>query len=358
MATSQESVPAASKGTTSAVLLALLVKVARTAGLDGEAMLRAANIDPEVLEDSSARVPRSSEHVLWSALARQTGDDAFGMHLAENWVNSGQFGVLEYLIRGSATLRAACEQVTQFLPLLFDGDEVVYETRADGAVVFGYRRGVGGPPLTRHPEECAVTAFVLLARFMLGPDWNPAEILFEHAEPKDTREHQRIFRVPVSFGQKLNGVVFSAYWLDRPWGRSDPQLQQLLQDYSSRLLATLPQGPPFTEQVRRIVAQQLPTRVISVKEAAQKLSLSVRSLQRRLDAEGRTFREVVEEVQLSSALQHFERGAQSVAEVAFKVGFNDQNAFSRAFKRMTGKSPSEVVEQLRAGSGQVDGPRG
>jgi AraC-like DNA-binding protein len=351
MATSEESVQASPKGTTSTVLLALLVRVGRSAGLDGEALLRSANIDPEVIEDSSARVPRTSAHLLWNALARQMGDDAFGMHMAESWVNSGQFGVLEYLIRGSSTLRAACEQVTQFFPLLFAGDEFVFEQGADQTVLFGYRRSMGGPPLMRHPEECAVSSFVLLARCMLGPDWNPTSILFEHTEPRETREHLRVFRAPVVFGQKVNGVVFSAYWLDRPWGRSDPQLQQLLQDYSSRLLATLPQGPPFTEQVRRIIAQQLPERVISLKEAAQKLSMSVRSLQRRLDEESRTFREVLEEVQLSSALQHFERGAQSVAEVAYKVGFSDQNAFSRAFKRMTGKSPSEVVEQLRAGSG-------
>jgi hypothetical protein len=175
-------------GTTSVVLIGALMKAARAAGLDATQLLRSANIDLEAVEVADARIPRASEHQLWAALANQSGDEAFGLHLAETAATSGQFGLLEYLIRDSMTLRMACEQVVQFLPVLFDGDEVVYEVRADGQVVFGYRRGLHGPPLTRHPEECAVAGFVLLVRHMLGPDWSPGTVLFEHGEPREIRE--------------------------------------------------------------------------------------------------------------------------------------------------------------------------
>lgn len=325
----------------------MLVKEALARGLDVEALLRVAHIDAAVLEDPSARIPSSSQRALWRAGARQSGDDAIGLHVAERWLSRGEFGLMEYLLASSATLRTMCEQGVRFVPLLADDLEAVFELHSDGMVVFGFRRLGGNASQVRHQNECCVAGMVMLARSGLGEEWAPRAVLFEHPEPKSTREHQRFFRTPLRFRQSFSGLLFDASWLDRSWARSEPQLHRLLVDYSSRLMATLPKNPAFAEQVRRIIARGLPRSTPSAAQVARELGLGVRTLQRKLDMEGRTFRQVVDEVRLSRALQLLEDGAHSMAEVAYQAGFTDQNAFSRAFKRMTGHPPTQAREQLK-----------
>ena len=85
---------------------------------------------------------------------------------------------------------------------------------------------------------------------------------------------------------------------------------------------------------------------------AKMLGLSERSLQRRLNEEGTTFLTLKDEVRKDLSLNYVRNMNIDIAEIAFLLGYSDQSTFSRSFKRMTGKSPSEV-RGVKLGSGQA-----
>ena len=73
---------------------------------------------------------------------------------------------------------------------------------------------------------------------------------------------------------------------------------------------------------------------------ARELGMSRQTLYRRLKAEGTTFEELLDAKRRQLAVRYLAVDRNSVKAAAYKLGFSDPAAFSRAFKRWTGSSPS------------------
>lgn len=80
---------------------------------------------------------------------------------------------------------------------------------------------------------------------------------------------------------------------------------------------------------------------------AGRLKMSVRTLNRALAAEDTSYRRLLEQLRRELAVGHLADNRLSVTEVAFLLGFSDQSAFHRAFRRWTGRTPSAFRAQSR-----------
>jgi AraC-like DNA-binding protein len=93
-----------------------------------------------------------------------------------------------------------------------------------------------------------------------------------------------------------------------------------------------------------LLVKLLPAGRTDQETVASRLYRSTSTLQRQLNAEGTSYREVLESTRKVLAEQYLKEGGMSKAEIAFLVGFADQSNFSRAFKRWTGMSPGEYQD--------------
>jgi AraC-like DNA-binding protein len=75
-------------------------------------------------------------------------------------------------------------------------------------------------------------------------------------------------------------------------------------------------------------------------EAARQLRLSPRTLHRRLQEEGSSFRAIKDSLRREIALARLEKTRQSVADIAAHLGYSEPSAFFRAFQGWTGEGPS------------------
>lgn len=331
--------------TSSAVIFQFLLEAAVEAGLERDELLSLAGVRAEGLEGQDARVPRVAQHKLWDEFARRSGDECVGLRVAERARRPGAFGVLDYLVRSSADLGQALDQLARFLPLLFVGDEVVDE-RGEHDVLFGYRRGAYRFTPSRHAGECNVAAFLYVSRQLLGTEWAPLEVFFEHGAPLDVREHRRVFRAPLHFGAALNGLRFERALLERPAVQPDPGLSAVLGHLAERLLLEIAHEPPFSGQVRRFLLEACRAGADpSLEAVARALRLTPRSLQRKLAAEGSSHREQLDQVRRALALAYLRDEGRSVTEVAELLGFSDPSTFHRAFRRWTGHAPHEYRDK-------------
>jgi AraC-like DNA-binding protein len=101
-----------------------------------------------------------------------------------------------------------------------------------------------------------------------------------------------------------------------------------------------PKPSPLQEDVERRVEPALETGEVRIDRIARELGLSRQTLYRRLKAEGVTFEQIVDRLRHRLALRFVREQGLSVKETAWRLGFSDPAAFSRAFKRWTGSSPS------------------
>jgi AraC-like DNA-binding protein len=131
--------------------------------------------------------------------------------------------------------------------------------------------------------------------------------------------------------------------LERPVVKADPALSHLIERHAEALLAALP--PPTqtaADRVRRILSSALRDGDATLAGAARKLKMSERSLQRRLADEGVTFDALLDEIRRDLALRYLADAKIAVAEVAYLLGYSEPSPFHRAFKRWTGRTPSEM----------------
>lgn len=97
---------------------------------------------------------------------------------------------------------------------------------------------------------------------------------------------------------------------------------------------------------KKIILELLPQGHPVIQQAAKKLSIPVRTLQRRLHDAGLTYSELVDEVRCDAACHLLKTEGSCLADIAAALGFSDPSNFSRAFQRWKGMSPSEFRTKL------------
>jgi AraC-like DNA-binding protein len=307
-------------------------------GLDAASVLSAVGADPAVLGDADARLPHSLLLAIWDEAVARSGDDAFGIHVAEQ-IRPGAFDVLDYAIRSSATLGEGFGRLVRYHRILHDAAAVELRVEGDRARLLHSLPAEAGP-LPRHAAEFILAGWLVVARQATGLDFAPLAVSFRHAAPEDLGEHQRVFRAPIGFSQPTNGIVIRRGLLDTPLVQSDPGLCAVLEPYVRELLDRVPAATSLAHRVRHLVADGLPS-VTSAEAAARKLGRSRRTLNRQLGREGVSFQSLVDDLRHELALRYLADPRMAVAEVGFLLGFSEASAFHRAFKRWTGLTPAE-----------------
>jgi AraC-like DNA-binding protein len=310
----------------------------RTLRLDVGAILSAARANPEVLEDADARIPHTVLLALWHQAARQSGDNALGIHVAEQ-LRPGAFDVLDYAIRASSTLGEGLERLTRYHRVLHDAAIVRLSVEGDRAWLT-HALPPEATPLPRHVAEFVVAAWLIVSRQATGLDFTPLQVSFRHPPPLDLSEHQRLFRAPVRFSQSANGLAIRRTLLDAPLIRSDPGLCAVLERYVTELLTRIRIDSSVAQRVRHLLAASLPT-TKSAETIARELHMSRRTLHRQLRFEGTSFSELLDDLRRDLAIRYLGEPSLAIAEVAFLLGFSEASTFHRAFKRWRGTTPAD-----------------
>ena len=114
----------------------------------------------------------------------------------------------------------------------------------------------------------------------------------------------------------------------------------MVKNCEDAIAARAPSISPFRTEVVNIIAPLLPHAEARAKTVAHRLGLSERTFARRLDAEGLSFGEILDQIRRDLAVQYLEENLRA-SQIAWRLGFQQPSAFSHACRRWTGKSPSE-----------------
>lgn len=327
--------------------LSNFAEVARQAGLNPRAMLREAGLDPAALADPDMRIPLGQVLALLENAARASGWRNFGLRMAESR-RLADFGVVSLLIAHQSSLRAGLETTIRYLHIINETLAIDLEEVGD-LVVIREELLVDGAHPTRQAYELAVGTLFRMCNAVLGQRWRPQLVSFTHTAPDDLSVHRRLFGPNVQFEADFNGVVCSGADLDRANPSADPQLAS----YARRFVDTLEGGehPSTTQVVRKAAYQLLPLGRASISQVARSLGMNVRTLQRRLAAEGAEFTDLLNGVRRELAMRHLENPSLSLIHLSALLGYRQPSSLTRWFAAEFGTSPSKWREQRRGEDG-------
>lgn len=318
-----------------------IIHAAEAAGVEPEELCRAVKLDLSTLEDADNQISFEQLIRLDEHAARLTNDDAFGLHVGEQ-TDVKNYGVLGYVTSNSQTYGEALNRLIRYQQIRTNAVRFSMDiTGADAHLAYHYLITNVSPQQRRQESEEMISTMLHVGRKITGVEWTPREIHFEHAQPSNVSEHERIFRAPVRFNQPLTKLIFDKSVLELPLAEADLTLGSLLERQAEELLAKSPQHGVFVNQVRRLIKEGLPVGEARIETVCRKLGGSTRTLQRKLREEGTSYQELFEETQRDLSVFYLRKPEIAIGEISYLLGFSQPSAFHRAFRRWTGLTPKE-----------------
>ena len=314
-------------------------------GADVDRILGLTGVTRQQCADPAMRFDAVVENDLWRAAVEVTGEVHLGLRIAKH-IKLGALGAYEYLIRNSTTAQEAFEQAARYIEVVDDRARIELLTEGEHAVVrFALN---DGQPFQPESIECLFAALVVVIGEEL-PQTELVEVRFAHARLGDQAAYDRVFECPLVFGAPHGELVLPAAALASNLRQADPGLARVLEAHVKQLLDRRPESDPFLERFRRALATGLPTGAFGLDALAKVLHLSSRTLRRRLDDHGTSYKAMLEALRRELALHYVGEGALPPDEVATRLGFSDPSTFYRAFKRWTSETPAKYRKRHGGG---------
>lgn len=180
-----------------------------------------------------------------------------------------------------------------------------------------------------------------LCRGLLGPGFAPLRVDLAYPPPPNADDYSRVLGCEARFGAAANRVWIARHWLDVPMSAHNPvSARQVLALCREQMPAEQP-GSAIVLAVGNLLRLQLADSPRLVDIAAE-LHLTERTLRRHLRGAGTSWQQLHDRVRREAAEEMLRRPGARIVEVGVAIGFQDPREFRRAFRRWTGKSPSET----------------
>lgn len=308
-----------------------------TFGMDPRPLLKEQGLAADLLVNPEQLIPAQAAIRLLERSAQATGCITFGLRMAESRTLAN-LGATSLLIAHQPTLRKSLETLREFrsrinstLVLQFEeiGDEVIL--RED----FYLSR----PEPSRQSSDLALGVLAKLCAAAVGENWKPRAVCFSHDAPPLAEQpiYARVFGCRPQFDSEFNGVVLSSRDLDRPNTKADDQLahhaRQLLEQVMNPVERTR------TEEVEQLIKLLLPSGRASVQICAASMGMTVRTMQRALDAEGASFTTLLNRARMQLATQYLANPRMRITDIADMLGYSSIGAFSRWHSQVFGVPP-------------------
>ncbi|MBI5926746.1 MAG: AraC family transcriptional regulator [Aquabacterium sp.] len=290
------------------------------------------------------RMPAQDYCLLLIQAAERLNDPLLGLHLGQA-MQPAQLGALGYVLLACENLGAALMRIQRYHRLVHDINPIEHEV-INGQLELRWGTAHGKPGALF--DEAGITSIVQFGRDLCGRDLPLSAVDFVNPPPVDARPYTRYFGCPVRFGQALTRLVIPLETLAAPLRQPDPTLLKLMEAQVDAAMAQLPQTGNLGDMTQRVVAHLAPHGMPELEQVAHELRLSPRVFYRRLAEQGLNFRGLREAALQQLADLHLRDERLTLAEVSTLLGYSEQSAFTRAFKRWKGISPLQWRQEQAA----------
>ncbi|OQW74086.1 MAG: AraC family transcriptional regulator [Proteobacteria bacterium ST_bin13] len=336
--------------TISAGVAAGLIAFAVERGADRAVLMASAGVRPADIEDADYRLPFDTYMALMRSAQDMCDDPALALHFGEA-VDLAELSIVGLIMNASATMADALAQMQRLGRLTLETEGLSDGPRFQTSMRDGQLWMVDTRTNPNAFPELTEGAFARLVcgprRFLPQPHVLAVQVT--HPAPAYRDEYDRIFQCPVTFSSDWNAMRLDPQIATWPVALQPRYVFDVLTQRADGLLQALEDQKTLSGRVEAVLLPLLHTGEASADGVARALGFSRQTLFRKLKSEDASYEQVLDALRHRMALRYLSGGRVSVNETAYLVGFSEPAAFSRAFKRWTGKSPREVRLARAAG---------
>ena len=290
---------------------------------------------PDVLANPANYLPYTSYLRLLDTAAVITGCPHFGLEMSRE-LGAENMGVAGFVMTQAASVGDAWSTLQRFYHV-HDTYGVVVMTQNEDIASIRYEIPRYDAPGARQSLDVAAGISTNIHRMLCGGTNEISALYFPYSQPDDLSVYEFLGARNLRFEQPGYAMLFPVEVLQLQVAHSDPNLKNILEQQLESL--ELSSQHATSRQVEKLIRAFLSTGECTLSHIAQFLSVSVRTLQNRLDAEHTSFQMLLDKIRRELAIQHLSRGDMQLTQLAYLLGYSELSVFSRSFKRWYGTSP-------------------
>ncbi|HEY0233308.1 MAG TPA: AraC family transcriptional regulator [Dokdonella sp.] len=312
-------------------------------GLDMPRVLELAGLTEAMFEPPQARLNTRQFFAFWRAVEQVGANPAFGLELGGN-ISPQHYDVAAIAALHSANFGEALRKFARYKRLTCP-EEITIEI-AGGEAGMHARWLLAESDTPALLTDAMFAASLGLARHGTGRTIVPRRIEFARRDP-GTSLHRDFFGCEVRFDAPRDLLVFDAATLDEPFLSYNEDLLAIMLPGLEAALRERGAPRTLTDQVDAILARGMRGQRPSIEAVAGELHISARTLQRRLAEAGTSYQQQLDRVRRQAARQLLTTTHLETGEIAFFLGFEELNSFTRAFHQWEGTTPNRWRESAR-----------
>ena len=316
--------------------------LARSVGANPDVELEHAGLSAKTVTELDNFISYHSFVRLLEHTATATGCRDFGLRLARIQ-DDHMLGPLTVLMRHAASLQEALGLAARYIYVLSPAIGIEVAPAADDPLSHDVtaKMDLRPPRNLEQTIEHMLGSMIGVLRFVTHGQVQPALVLVPHPRLGPASSYAQTFGCECRFNQPLAAVRLASKALATPLPGRDALLQQMAQHYIDKNFREPDQL--FTNHVRSLLRKYLDVGLAGQAEIGQLLGVHPKTLQRRLQSEGVSFQDLLDEVRRDRFVELLARKeAFNLAQLALLTGYSEQAALTRSCKRWFGRTPTEM----------------
>lgn len=328
--------------------IAWLADFMRTYDVAPAQLLAGTGIEERNLAEPAAEITDGQHVALMRNARRLSRDPALGLELGihRHISTLDRFG---FAMIYCETFREALQVGNEFQRVIgrFSGRQLFLSTHEEGRTA-AFRIEVAPElgDLAQFAVEEILGSILSNTRWVTGRDLPLKELCCAYPQPSHVASYRKYFPCPIRFDAPRNQICFDAAFLDTRLPLASSHAASMYRAHCQRLVgrdSASPEGLVAQIRARLLAGADC---ALSLDACAEALSISARTLRRKLHEGGYSYQDIIDEVRASLARSYLESSRLTVEAIAERLGFSEPTSFSRAFRRWTGMSPRTFRNQL------------
>ena len=318
--------------------ISIIADYALKYGIYSDKLLAGSGIQPHDLHDPEILITPKQEMIVFRKIIALIPDPKLGLHLGRNYNISANSKV--------AIPAMFCNSFLDFLRMMFRYIEATlsyfrYDLRVkDRLAILRLEELIDLGDLRSFITERELVSVYMISSGVLGSPPPLKKIRFPYPKPDYASYYKEIFQCPVSFSAESNMVIFDSNYLFRPLPMANQLARHAYEMECRRIYVRMKEGATTLNKIQQELLIQ-EDGVPSLEQLARRLNISPRTLRRHLATEGTSYKDLLKDMRKEKALDLLKTTNYPIEKIAIALGYSDVPNFYHAFKRWTGRTPSE-----------------
>lgn len=301
-------------------------------GLDAAAIFASVHL-PDQPPDKTIRRANSTQKRFWQAAENISADPYIGLHVGMNMpIFRGQ--VFEYLFLSSPTFGAGLERILKYQKVLSSAFHLEVKQQNEQICLAGFQHPV------RHYQDCAISLLITFFRYMSENKFQVDQILLPYSEDISIKEYQKLWQCPVEFTHTQGCIFFNQQIMNFPSPSAEPNLLKIHENIAEQQLDILEKHQLIDDIEKFLSSGVLESGQFDQEHIAKLLQRNPRTLRADLQLINTSYEKILANYREKLSRKLLANTQESIDQIIYLTGFSEPSAFSRAFKKWTGETPT------------------